>query len=76
MNMTEKERNELIAKMRDRTQLVRLNQAEIAAAFDTMVGLGYSIMKTPEPQPAPQAEPEPIPERAAEPAHRGRAKHK
>jgi hypothetical protein len=72
MNMTEKERNALIAEMRNQTQLVRLNQAEIAAAFDTMVGLGYNIVKTPEPQPALA----PIPEPVAEPASKGRAKHK
>jgi hypothetical protein len=72
MNMTEKERNALIAEMRNQTQLVRLNQAEIAAAFDTMVGLGYNIVKIQEPQPEPAPTPEPV----AEPAPKGRAKHK
>jgi tellurite resistance protein len=64
MIMTERERNELIAAMRNQTQLGRLNQAEIAAAFDTMAGLGYNIVKMPEPKPEPVVEvaaPEPTP---------------
>jgi hypothetical protein len=60
MKMTEKERNELIAQMRNQTQLGRLNQSEIAAAFDTMAGLGYNIVKMmPEPEPVPVIEPAP-----------------
>lgn len=49
MKMNEKERNELIAAMRNQTEFGRLNASAIEAAFDKMFELGFDIVKRAEP---------------------------
>jgi tellurite resistance protein len=52
--MTTQERDELIAAMRNHTEMGRFNHDTIAAIFDRLVSLGYDIVKR-SPDPAPAA---------------------